>query len=203
MLRRLLFAAAWTVSAGFAGAVPVLSKLSPGPVDYAYSVDFSVMPGSGVGDVTAALFAVDLFVPSTGGSTSGCEASDFAGFVVGNIALIQRGTCTFAEKVLNAEAAGAAGVLIFNEGNTADRTGLLNGTLLPSSATTMVFGTSFAVGDALRNGLTSGRTGVTVRMNLTAEDLAAVPEPATLALVGAALLGVACIRRRKPAGSAG
>ena len=35
----------------------------------------------------------------------------------GNIALIQRGTCTFREKADNAEAAGAIGVVIFNEGN--------------------------------------------------------------------------------------
>ena len=28
-------------------------------------------------------------------STSGCEADDFMGFPTGNIALLQRGTCTF------------------------------------------------------------------------------------------------------------
>ena len=50
-------------------------------------------------------------------SASGCSASDFAGFMPGNIALIQRGTCTFAQKVANAEAAGASVAVIFNEGN--------------------------------------------------------------------------------------
>ena len=35
----------------------------------------------------------------------------------GNIALIQRGTCTVTAKVANAQAAGAAGVIVFNEGN--------------------------------------------------------------------------------------
>ena len=37
-------------------------------------------------------------------------------FVAGNIALLQRGTCTFQQKVENAQSAGAIGVLIFNEG---------------------------------------------------------------------------------------
>ena len=40
-------------------------------------------------------------------STSGCEAGDWAGFPVGNIALIQRGGCTFEIKGENAAAAGA------------------------------------------------------------------------------------------------
>jgi len=44
--------------------------------------------------------------------------------------LIQRGTCFFGVKVQNAQAAGASGVIIFNEGNTdPDRTGLLSGNL--------------------------------------------------------------------------
>ena len=39
---------------------------------------------------------------------SGCEAADFAGFPAGNIALMQRGTCDFAVKVVNAQTAGAS-----------------------------------------------------------------------------------------------
>ena len=54
-------------------------------------------------------------------STSGCEASDFAGFPAGNIALLQRGTCTFEIKAENAAAAGAVGIVIFNQGNTTRR----------------------------------------------------------------------------------
>ena len=62
-------------------------------------------------------------------NTSGCEAADFAGFPAGNIALVQRGTCTFAVKALNAQAAGASAVIIFNQGNTPDREPLIIGTL--------------------------------------------------------------------------
>jgi Zn-dependent M28 family amino/carboxypeptidase len=49
-----------------------------------------------------------------------CEADDFAGFPAGNIALIQRGTCTFQSKAENAAAAGAVGAIIFNQGNTTE-----------------------------------------------------------------------------------
>ena len=54
-------------------------------------------------------------------TTSGCEAADFAGLDFSgpdDIALIQRGTCTFAVKAVNAQAAGAEAVIIFNQGNT-------------------------------------------------------------------------------------
>jgi Zn-dependent M28 family amino/carboxypeptidase len=54
-------------------------------------------------------------------STSGCEMSDFPATVEGNIALIQRGTCPFVQKLANAEDAGAAGVILFNEGNDPTR----------------------------------------------------------------------------------
>ncbi|MFO5689595.1 PA domain-containing protein, partial [Klebsiella pneumoniae] len=40
--------------------------------------------------------------------------------------MIQRGTCNFEQKAENAAAAGAAGVIIFNQGNTDDRKGLAN-----------------------------------------------------------------------------
>jgi PA domain-containing protein len=46
--------------------------------------------------------------------------ADFSGFVPGRIALIQRGSCFFGVKVLNAQAAGATGVTIFNEGTRAE-----------------------------------------------------------------------------------
>ncbi len=38
-----------------------------------------------------------------------------AGFFTGNIAMIKRGTCNFSVKVLNAQAAGATGVLIYTD----------------------------------------------------------------------------------------
>jgi PA domain len=44
----------------------------------------------------------------------GCDAGDFANFPVGDVALIERGTCTFVIKVLNARAAGASAAIIYN-----------------------------------------------------------------------------------------
>src|SRR5438067_1058581 len=92
-----------------------------------------------------------IIIPSPGGSTSGCSSSDFAGFVPGRIALIQRGTCFFGEKALNAQAAGASGVVIFNEGNTPERSGVFSGSLVdangnPVIPTIPVAFTSFAIG---------------------------------------------------------
>ena len=75
-------------------------------------------------DITAAVVLVD----DGGGTTSdGCEKPFVnAAAVKGKIALIDRGTCAFTDKVLNAEAAGAAGVLIAN--NTGGAAPYLGGT---------------------------------------------------------------------------
>jgi Zn-dependent M28 family amino/carboxypeptidase len=105
--------------------------------------------GTGYGEVAGSVTAVDINLVPPRASTSGCEAADFAGFPAGNIALIQRGTCTFAIKALNAEAAGASAVIIFNQGNDPTREGLIIGTLAPSVATVPVVGASFADGVAL------------------------------------------------------
>jgi len=65
--------------------------------------------------------------------------------------MVQRGTCSFGIKAANAQAAGAAAVVVFNQGNTPDRSGLIVGTLLPdgASVTIPVVGASFANGAAL------------------------------------------------------
>jgi Zn-dependent M28 family amino/carboxypeptidase len=91
-------------------------------------------------------------------SSSGCEATDFAGLDFSgpaDIALIQRGTCFFAVKAVNAEAAGAEAVIILNQGNSATRMGLIvaNASALPdgtpSNLTIPVVGASFPNGIAL------------------------------------------------------
>jgi Zn-dependent M28 family amino/carboxypeptidase len=134
----------------------VLQQVAPDPKNYVYNVDQATMEYSGQGVVPAAMVqAVDLLLPPVGGSTSGCEDTDFAGFTAGNIALIQRGTCTFFEKATNAFEAGAVGVVIFNEGNTPDRTGLLLGTLGEPVAIPVI-GVSFAVGTELNSLIASG-----------------------------------------------
>lgn len=44
----------------------------------------------------------------------GCTAAQFASFPAGAVALIRRGTCSFNIKAVNAQNAGAAGVIIYN-----------------------------------------------------------------------------------------
>ncbi len=146
---------------------PTLSQASPVPTDYAAETDFSSMEYSGFEPILepAPVHAVDLLLPPVGGSTSGCEDEDFVGFTAGNIALIQRGTCTFAEKAINAEEAGAVGVILFNEGNNADRTGLLFGTLGEVSVDIPVVGSTFALGQSLAAAIAGGD--VTFTMSVT------------------------------------
>ncbi|WP_173923090.1 M20/M25/M40 family metallo-hydrolase [Agromyces sp. Marseille-P2726] len=149
-----------------------LIRVSPIPTTFVNGIDFlrnTFDSGTPEGTATGALRPVDLVIPAAAlpanSNTSGCEAADFAGFTPGAIALMQRGTCGFAVKALNAQAAGATGVIIMNEGQPG-RTGLLNmigdatGLTIPA-----VFVTS-AVGENLAS--TPGAT-VTVTVEFTAE----------------------------------
>jgi Zn-dependent M28 family amino/carboxypeptidase len=121
-----------TFQVNFAGdrTPPVLTQISPSPRNYVHRVEFQTMSQSGSGDVTAPVTTVDFTAnpPADNTTNSGCEAGDFAGFTPGHIALVQRGTCQFSLKVANALAAGAAAVIIMNEGSPARR-GLISGTL--------------------------------------------------------------------------
>ncbi|MET8864381.1 PA domain-containing protein [Nonomuraea sp. NPDC004580] len=103
---------------GAANGPAVLDRVSPDAKSYVPGEDFHTFQPSPPGDVTAQVQGVDLTLPPTPApsSTSGCEEADFAGFVAGNIALIQRGTSPFAQKVRNAGFAGASAVIVFNEG---------------------------------------------------------------------------------------
>ena len=137
-------------------ALPVFKEISPTAHDFAVTGEFN--PGQSTGSTTADLQpAGGIIIPPTPtpSSSSGCTAADFAGFVPGRVALIQRGTCFFGEKVLNAQAAGASGVIIFNEGNPG-RTGVLSGNLVDAAGnrivpTIPVVFTSFGIGTNLLN----------------------------------------------------
>src|SRR2546430_6191887 len=135
-------------------ATPTLKEVSPTLHDYGVVGEWN--PGQSTGTANAALQpAGGIIIPPTptSSSTSGCTMADFAGFAAGNIALIQRGGCNFGVKVLNAKAAGASGVIIFNEGNPG-RTAVLSGSLLdanndPFVPDIPVAFTSFAIGKSL------------------------------------------------------
>ena len=156
-----LEAAGWIVSLDefpFTYIPPsTLRQLTPTAATY----ETGAYTGSGTGVVQGPVIPVDLNLAPPRATTSGCEASDFAGIDwsgPNNIALIQRGTCSFGIKAINAQTAGAEAVIIFNQGNTPLREGLIVGTLLPDGAavTIPVVGASFADGAALAQ---SGSTG--------------------------------------------
>ena len=102
----------------------VLRQLTPVMATY----DTGVFTGSGSGTVEGQVIPVDINLTPPRASTSGCEAADFAGIDWSgdaDIALVQRGTCFFGTKACYAEQAGAEAVIIFNQGNTPDREGLI------------------------------------------------------------------------------
>ena len=136
-----------------------LRQLTPTAADY----ETGVFTGSGDGTVEGNVIPVDIDLTPAGGSTSGCELADFAGLDfsgANDIALIQRGTCFFGTKAYYAEQAGAEAVIIFNEGNTPERSGLIvadatsvdepiPGAPGPVTHGIPVVGASFADGSAL------------------------------------------------------
>jgi Zn-dependent M28 family amino/carboxypeptidase len=133
---------------------PTWSEVSPTARNFVLNQDWT--SGQSTGTATAAVQpAGGIVIPPTAtpSSASGCTAGDFSGFVPGRIALIQRGTCTFGTKAQNAQAAGASGVVIFNEGNPG-RTGVFAGSLQDASGnpiipTIPVAFTSFGIGSSL------------------------------------------------------
>lgn len=150
-------------------SAPVLNQVTPDSVIYPSDVPngFITVGYSGSGDVTAAVQPVDLIIPMAAGNppntcTSGCETSDFAGFIPGRIALLQRGSCSFGVKAANAQAAGAVGVIIMNEGQP-DRTDATRSTLGSYNITVPVVSLNYNIGAELYNLI---NTGMTVSVNL-------------------------------------
>jgi Zn-dependent M28 family amino/carboxypeptidase len=132
----------------------VLRQLTPVNATY----ESGAFTGSGFGTVEGQVIPVDINLTPPRASSSGCEAADFAGIDwsgPADIALVQRGTCNFGDKAFYAEEAGAEAVIIFNQGNTPDREGLIvaNASTLTDGTSVQhgipVVGASFAQGEAL------------------------------------------------------
>ncbi len=92
--------------------VPVVTVNSPPVIagDYTDVAASAYGPAPTPGGVTGNLLLAN---DGTAPVTDGCEAFP-AGFFTGQIAVIDRGTCSFKTKTLNAQNAGAIGVIIVN-----------------------------------------------------------------------------------------
>jgi Zn-dependent M28 family amino/carboxypeptidase len=161
-------------------AIPTFSEDSPTARTFVLGTDFTAGPAAGtaIGKTVQAAGGIIIPPPPTPSSASGCTAADFTGFVPGNVALVQRGTCTFGTKALNAQAAGATGIIIFNEGNPG-RTDAFGGILTdaagnPVTPAIPVMFTSFAVGSSLFTEATSATPPV------VSIDVQAVSDPNAL-----------------------
>jgi hypothetical protein len=117
-------------------------------------------------DITAPVFAVDLALPAVGPantSTSGCEDADYTGMPAGAIIIVQRGTCTFADKFIRADLSGAAAMVFINEGQPGREVPLwfnFDGLNIPTFAATV------ETADALRNGVLQGLTGLNAHFKI-------------------------------------
>jgi Zn-dependent M28 family amino/carboxypeptidase len=178
---------------------PLLQLTSPAADPYTPNdpAGFYTMTYSGSGDVDAPIEAVDLVMPPADDpntSTSGCEPEDFEGFTAGNIALIQRGSCTFYQKALNAQNAGATAVIVFNEGQEG-RTDAIRGTLGSPEFDIPVLFTNHALGAAWVDLLDSQAVSInvvtdTIAETRTSQNILAATEggdPANTLIVGAHL----------------
>jgi Zn-dependent M28 family amino/carboxypeptidase len=149
-----------------------LIRVSPEPREFVNGTDFlrnTFDSGSPEGIATGALTPVGVVLDPTiptPNNTSGCEASDFTGFPAGGVALVQRGTCGFNVKVLNAQAAGASAVIVMNEGQ-AGRTGLLN---MIGDATGLTIPAVFTTYDAGANLASTPGATVTVTVDYVADQ---------------------------------
>ena len=101
----------------------LLQQLTPVNAEY----ETGAFTGSPPGEVTGTVIPVDINLTGDRGvdqrrarrRTSPASTSA----ATNDIALIQRGTCIFADKAVNAQAAGAEAVIIFNQGNDPDPRG--------------------------------------------------------------------------------
>jgi Zn-dependent M28 family amino/carboxypeptidase len=173
-VKRTLEKAGWTVTLDPVDVTynfPVeLRQLTPVTADY----ESGAFTGSGFGTVEGQVIPVDINLTGDRANSSGCDEADFDGINWGgpsDIALVQRGTCNFGEKARWAELAGAEAVVIFNQGNSPDREGLI-----VANASTLNDGTSIqhgipVVGASFADGAALAQAGSTAFVDVLEPDI--------------------------------
>ncbi len=134
----------WNLPAGG----PKLIVNSPEAITGTYTASGSDFGGNLDTPPTGDLVLVN---DGTANPTQGCEALINASEVNGKIAVVDRGTCTFVQKALNAQAAGAIGLIVVN--NT---TGLINMSGTDSGITIPIIMIGQEDGQLIKNNLGTG-----------------------------------------------
>src|ERR1700722_12673688 len=144
----------------FATEVVGVPQFSTSDENYVLMRDWFVARHSGGGTVNAS-------IQPAGGSGNGCLRSDFVGFTPGNIALLERGACTFDVQVANSQAASASAVVIYNTpdaeqgqlrglASPGDRATVFPARLTRQASMPVIGVASYSVGSELLRRYTSG-----------------------------------------------
>lgn len=142
----------WTASAGSA---KLLNVLPPSGAAGSYSgVQAGFGPQLTKTPITGRLVLVNSFLSGT----EGCDSFSNYAALKNNIALIDRGTCTFVEKVQRAQAAGAKAVVIIN--NTSSAPFSMGGSNAGISIPSMMI--SQQIGITLKTAVNSGVVNVSL-----------------------------------------
>jgi PA domain len=171
----LLFAAAALLWSGQTTYANLFQQIAPTAVTYTEGIGLDFAAFASLGNTAAPLQLA---------GAQGCFASDFSGFVPGRVALIARGACGGLQEfqqALNAAAAGASGVIIFNDTDGAYSVASMGFTLtIPSITISNALGLQFE--NELESAISGGTALPEVRLSV---DSVTVPGP----IVGAGLPG--------------
>jgi subtilisin family serine protease len=139
-----------------------------------FATNVSLSNGTGYAAVTtnSAYSPLTGTVVGVGGDGLGCGSQD-AGTFTGKIVVIERGTCTFENKINYAAAAGAAGVVIYTADAATDPFTMTVGT-----ATLPAMMVGYNDGVAILSAIASDST-VTATMNFTASAMPSTPNRVT------------------------
>lgn len=147
---------AWTGPNAVAGAtmlshVPVVKSASPAPGG-SFNVDFATATFGPLPPATGVLGALAVVATQAGQTGPGCDPYNAANTaaVKGKVALVYRGSCTFVQKVKNAQNAGAVAVLLANNQPGIQPPGGTDATI-----TIPAVGISQTDGDALKAAVTA------------------------------------------------
>jgi minor extracellular serine protease Vpr len=153
-----------SVAASIDGGVAVGATEINSPAELAGLIEsseaaFSV-PLSETGPLTGDLVIAEPLI--------GCTPLTNAGDIAGNIAFVQRGTCPFVDKYINAQAAGAIGLVVFDNsgGPPLVMAGSVDDPMIPAVFITLADGA--VIHDAISGGAT---------VNVTLDSSVVIPKP--------------------------